>query len=122
MTPVEFFELFFDAEVIDLIVNCTNRYAPEKCEVRFLVTSNEIKVLLAILLLSGYNLLPRCRMYWEESPDSYNPAVSNAMSRNRFEQIMRFLHVCDNKLATNFVTTNSTRMINLLKLLHCTIY
>src|SRR6218665_1936141 len=36
------------------------------------------------------------RMFWETSEDTDNEAVSSAMSLNRFEELLRFLHVCDN--------------------------
>lgn len=45
--------------------------------------------------------MPRFRMYWEERPDTNNKAISDAMSRNRFTQIMKYLHVCDNYNLTN---------------------
>lgn len=35
-------------------------------------------------------------MYWEQNPGCHNIAISEAMSRNRHCQIMRYLHVCDN--------------------------
>jgi hypothetical protein len=53
-------------------------------------------VFFAILLISGYDILPRRSMYWETSSDCHNEAIANAMSRNRFDDIMRFLHLCDN--------------------------
>lgn len=40
-------------------------------------------------------------MYWEISEDVHNTAVSNAMSRNHFEDIMRYLHFCKNAELTN---------------------
>ena len=41
-------------------------------------------------------------MYWEKQDDVINLAVSNAMSRKRFETIMRYLHLADNEnLAQN---------------------
>ena len=35
-------------------------------------------------------------MYWDTNPDVRNEAVSNAMSRNRFDEILHFFHVADN--------------------------
>ena len=56
----------------------------------------EMRLFLAMLLLSGYNVLPRRRMYWENSEDVKNDSMSRAMSRNRFEEILSVLHCCDN--------------------------
>ena len=35
-------------------------------------------------------------MCWENNPDVRNEAVSSAMCRNRFYEIMRYLHLADN--------------------------
>nr|CAD7574072.1 unnamed protein product [Timema californicum] len=86
----------FRNEVLELIVNCSNNYTFQKGNIKFKVTINEIKVFLGILVLSGYCSVPRYRMYWETSSDSHNEAVSRAISRNTFEDILKYLHVCDN--------------------------
>lgn len=49
-----------------------------------------------ILLLSGYVSVPRRRMFWETRKDSHNDLVANAMSRDRFNYIMRNLHCVNN--------------------------
>ena len=55
-----------------------------------------MRAFLALLLLSGYVSLPRRRMYWEKLRDVNNKAVASTMSRHRFEEIFRFLHLADN--------------------------
>ena len=41
-------------------------------------------------------------MYWEDSSDVLNTAMSSAMSRNRFEELLSVLHLSDNmKLDTS---------------------
>lgn len=101
-TPVELFEFFFDDEVIDYIVECTNKFALEQGKLSLPITKSELRLFFAILFLSGYNVLSRTRMYWETSEDVHNIAVSKAMSRNRFEEILRYIHFCDNsKLTSN---------------------
>ena len=55
-----------------------------------------------MLLLTGYNQLRRRKMYWENSSDVLNTSMSNAMCRNRFEELLPFLHLSDNmKLDTS---------------------
>lgn len=95
-SPVEAFEYFFDDEVCDYIVECTNEFAVEKGNLSFTITRDELRIFFAILFLSGYNVMSRTRMYWELSEDVHNNAVANAMSRNRFEDVMRYLHFCKN--------------------------
>lgn len=95
--PIEFFELFFSEEIIHHIVRQSVLYAVSKDpNTNFCLSSDEIKCFLGILILSGYVPLPRRRMYWEIQDDTHNILVSNSMRRNRFEEILRFLHVADN--------------------------
>lgn len=97
LNPSEFFELFFTEELIDLIAQQTNKYATE-CRNKVLnVTPAEIRCVLAVLMLSGYNPLPRRRLYWETAVDVHHQLVSDAISRNRFSDIFSSLHFADNK-------------------------
>lgn len=94
--PIQFFELLFDAEVFELIRSETEKNAIQKGNHNFRVTTEEIKRFIGILLLSGYNHVARYRMYWEQSVDCNFPGVASAMSRNRFEELLRYFHVADN--------------------------
>lgn len=62
------------------------------CLFLFQVSVDELKVFLGILLLSGYVPLPSYRMYWQSSPDTHNPLVAGAMTRDRFEAIKNNIH------------------------------
>ena len=37
-------------------------------------------------------------MYWEQSPDARIPLVYNAMTRQKFKTIKRYLHLNDNAM------------------------
>lgn len=95
-TPVEWFQLFYVDEVIQMFVDYSKKYAVLKGDESFSVTSDEIRLLLDILLLSGYRLYARNHMYWDTGSNTYLSGISNAISRYRFEQILRYLHVSDN--------------------------
>jgi len=96
-TPTTLFELFFDDEIVDVIVVNTNNYArQDKGNHVFTTNADEIRTFLAVLLISGYSTLLGGTMYWEANPDSHNEAVAESMSRNRFDDLMRFLRVSDN--------------------------
>ena len=95
ITPYALFNLFFDEEVIQFIVEMTNMYAAQKGH-NFRTTDDEVRLFLAILLLSGYNELPRKYLYWEQQSDVFNEAVSAALPRARFDQMFRYLHLCNN--------------------------
>ncbi|XP_073080366.1 piggyBac transposable element-derived protein 1 [Manis javanica] len=94
LNPVEFFELFFDDETFNLIVNETNNYASHK-NVSLEVTVQEMRCLFGILLLSGFVRRPRRGMYWEISDADQN-LVGDAIRRDRFELIFSCLHFADN--------------------------
>ncbi|KAG8261983.1 hypothetical protein J6590_108807 [Homalodisca vitripennis] len=94
-TPLEYFELFFDEDVINMIVTYTNQYAAKRNRLGD-CSESEMKSFLCVLLLSGYNTVSRREMYWEQSSDCHNPLVVEALSRDRFRFIMQNLHVCNN--------------------------
>ena len=35
-------------------------------------------------------------MYWEQAPDVFNYAVLDMLTQNRFEEILKYLHLADN--------------------------
>ena len=96
-TPVELFELFFDTETLQFLVENTQKYAHDvKGDHSFALDQETLKVFFAVLLLSGYAVLPRRRMYWEQQPDVWNAAVATAMPRKKFEDLLRYFHISDN--------------------------
>lgn len=95
-SPVEVFETVVDNDVVHLIVDQTMKYASQHNMHKFNITPEELKVFIGILLYSGYHSLPRERMYWQIDEDTHLPFISNNMSRNRFQEIKRYLHLADN--------------------------
>ncbi|KAG0414573.1 hypothetical protein HPB47_008269 [Ixodes persulcatus] len=106
--PLEFFELFFDDEVIALIVQETNRYALQflakhrttdgsRAAAWKLLTAEELKVFLALILLQGIIDKPELAMYWSTRRILQTPIFGELMSKNRFHLIMKFLHFSDNE-------------------------
>ncbi|GBP14950.1 PiggyBac transposable element-derived protein 3 [Eumeta japonica] len=94
--PLEFFEMFFDDQVLELPRSSTEKNAIAKGHVNFRLTIEEVKNFIGILLLSGYNSVSRYRMYWDQSIDTHHSGVASCMTRNRFEELLRFFHACDN--------------------------
>ena len=43
-----------------------------------------------------YTERPKTQMYWMKTSTRHCQTVANAMTRKRFEEIMRRFHVCDN--------------------------
>ena len=79
VTPYALFNLFFDDETIQLIVQMTNNYAKKHKGDAFTTNESEIRLFLAILLVSGYSELPRKHLYRERQSNIYNKAVATAM-------------------------------------------
>lgn len=94
--PLQFFEMFFDNDVFELLRGSTENNAIGKGQLNFRVTTEEIKGFLGILLLSGYNSASRYRLYWDHGIDTHHPGVASCTSRNRFEELLRYFHACDN--------------------------
>ncbi|XP_046393650.1 piggyBac transposable element-derived protein 3-like [Ischnura elegans] len=95
-SPSEIFELFFDDELINFLILQSKDYAALQNFRNLNITAAEMKVFLGILILSGYNNVPSKRDYWDSSGDLRNEFVANAMRRDRFLQISRFLHCANN--------------------------
>ena len=93
---VTFFEDLFDTPILDHICQLSMLYAAFKGNDRFKVQPNEIRVFIAVLICSGYVDLPRRRMFREQASDVRNELVCSLMSRDRFEEIMKYIHVNDN--------------------------
>ena len=110
-TKLDLFYRFFTPEVWELLVIETNRYAAanladpsNKPHARnwYDVTVDEIKAFIGLLILMGVLRLPRLEMYWQTSnPHIATIGISQVMTRIRFEQIYRFLHLANDDDRSN---------------------
>ena len=115
LTPVGQFECFFDKLVIEHIVSETNEYATAQGQHDFKTTCDEMYAFIAILLVSGYAPLSRRNLYWENADDVYNADIATSMTRNRFDQIMKYIHLADNlNLAPNDKVAKVRPLLDLL--------
>lgn len=99
-TPYELFRQYYDDEVQNLIIAESVKYARQKNNTSFTLDKSDLDVFIGIMLLTGYHSLPRERMYWCRDEDVQIPYVSSKMSRNRFTEIKKFVHVADNDKIT----------------------
>ncbi|XP_064486109.1 piggyBac transposable element-derived protein 3-like [Ornithodoros turicata] len=95
-SALDVFETFFDDQIVSFLAQQTRQYALFKNEPDPQITEDEIKVFIAILILSGYNTVPGKRRYWESREDVRNEMVYGAIRRDRFLQIMKYIHCADN--------------------------
>lgn len=112
-TPIDFYNLFVDDEIVDVIVTHTNLYAEQEIVKKIMLEDitpgsrinawketdpNEIKLFFAILLWMGLDKKPSIGDYWSSSILYQNP-ISKFMSRNRFELLLSFIHFANNEEA-----------------------
>lgn len=93
-SPLEMLEIFWGG-VIKLLVDQSTKYAASLNCPNPNITHDEMKVFIAILIISGYNTIPSKNRYWDQGSDMRNEMIY-AMRRDRFKTILRFLHCADN--------------------------
>lgn len=105
LTPVDAFELFFSPALIALIVEETNRYATyvisnttvsRKSRLKHWYPTNEqeIRKFVGFYIWMGLNTRPSIASYWSTDV-LYKNQVSQVLSRNRFEMLLRMIHFSD---------------------------
>ena len=87
--PIGSFKAMFSSDDLVLhVTNQTNLYAVQHGEGNLNILEDEIRTFIAVLLLSGYCKVPYRDLYWADTPDTHNEAVSCAMSSNGFREIL----------------------------------
>lgn len=117
LNPTQVFEKLFGQDLFQLIAEQSMIYAAQKNFHSFTVSANEVRTFIGIMILTGYVNLPQERMYWSSDEDLGIPSVQKAMSRDRFLQIKRFLHLADNSKINN----STDRMYKLRPLINALI-
>lgn len=112
---LDFFLLFFTEEVWQLLVEQTNLYAgqkrgPEESSVWYLVTRDEMKAWVSLYLNMGLITKPNLNSYWSTDPALSSPFFPAIMSRDRFLQILRYLHFADNTQAPRADSVNYNKL------------
>nr|XP_033323310.1 piggyBac transposable element-derived protein 4-like [Megalopta genalis] len=105
--PVELYKLFFTDEILEMVVEETNRYAVQRIsniasgsrrhqQAWKPVTKREMSTFIGILLIVGVVRLPEIRLYWSKKEMYGNARIKKAMKRDRFMSILKYLHFTDN--------------------------
>ena len=102
-SALDFFHIIFTQDVYDLIVTQTNLYtSQQRMEPRNQkqswsdLTVGEFKTWLGLYLAMGIVKKPSLRDYSSQSPLTQTPGIAAVMTRDRFFQIMRYIHFVDN--------------------------
>ena len=95
--PLGLFSL--DDDVVSLIVDETNRYAEQSLQgtdKEWSTIAEEIRAYFGFMILMGINRLPEIRDYWSNNEYLRYSPIADRITRDRFEQITRYLHFADN--------------------------
>ena len=97
LNELELYKLFFDKEVKELFLDCTNKYAlAQKNDPSFPMNTEDLWDFFTIITFASYNLRPQFTLHWSYEADISSPFVREIMSRNYFKKVKTHLHVCDN--------------------------
>uniref|UniRef100_A0A1A7YDT0 Pogo transposable element with ZNF domain b n=1 Tax=Iconisemion striatum TaxID=60296 RepID=A0A1A7YDT0_9TELE len=109
---IDFFNLFFSSELINLITKETNTHAKTcrmlgSCPPDWVpVTTHDIKGFIGLVILMGIHNLPDLSHYWSWTHYDNSYAFYRAMSINRFKQIAS--NICMGNLITSELHGSST--------------
>lgn len=95
-SPYDYFLKLFPAALLVLIVEMSNLYAVQNNKENFKLTVGELYIFLGINIMMTYIKYPSIRMYWSNILGLRIDLIVDSMTGNRFEEIRRFLHFCDN--------------------------
>lgn len=112
---LDYFSLFFTAEVWQLLVEQTNLNAeqkrcPEESSVWYSVKIDEMKAWVSLYLNMGLLTKPNLSSYWSTDPAFSTLFFPSIMARDRFLQILRYLHFADNTQAPRADLANYNKL------------
>ena len=96
LTPLWYFEQFWDENITKTLVNQTNLYSVQKTGTSVGTTKEEMEQLLGIQMKMGIVKMPNILCYWAEA--TRYPPVADVMSLKRYKKLRQFLHANDNCL------------------------
>ncbi|XP_049798775.1 piggyBac transposable element-derived protein 3-like [Schistocerca nitens] len=95
MTPLQYYKIFMNDDIFELIAEQSNIYALQKDSVSLQTSKNEMEQFVGILLHMGIIKMPSIHLYWSNEC-RYSP-IADVMSRTRFFQLLRYFHVVNNQ-------------------------
>ena len=100
-SPIGIFKLFFTEDVLQAIVDESNRYAKqvirqERFDQWTKITLPELRAYVGFCILMGINKLPCIEDYWRCDPALHNSALAERITRDRFCDIAKYIHFVNN--------------------------
>ena len=101
---IDYFKLFWNDDMIDNMVTQTNLYAEqlisESPDASWYETNKqEMQAFIGLNILQGIDPKPELSMYWSKDKFFGNAGVQDTMSRDRYKDLSKYLHVNDNRTA-----------------------
>ena len=116
---VDYFMKLFGQDNFDLLTEQSNTYRAAECISRNknipAFSEKEIRQVVGTLLYMSVVSLPSKRMYWRKS--LRNNMVADVMARDRFDQIVSHLHLCDNNMQPDRDSPHYDRLYKVRQLL-----
>ncbi|XP_071158717.1 piggyBac transposable element-derived protein 4-like [Mytilus edulis] len=97
---LDFWQLYMGDQFLEFLINQTDSYANYNIQHRpndnkmpwSIPTLPEIKAFLGLTYQMGINRKPSTKLYWSTDPVMVTPIFSSTMTRDRYTQILRYLH------------------------------
>lgn len=122
ITPLECFKHFLDPALVNLLLEQTNLYQehnPESARKNMKVwtdlTEAELWTFIALSINMGHVVKGQLNDYWSQDPLLCTPIFGDILSRNRYLQILRYLHFSNNLEVSNHPLKKLKPVIDHLK-------
>lgn len=100
MSRCDVFELFFNKELVQIIIRETNKFGSQ--DRNFVqVTEDDLKLYIAINILMSLVQKPNIQSYWSKDESIETPYFKNVMPRKRFLSIAKNLHFASDNNNSN---------------------
>ena len=105
ITPLQYFKLFWDGNILEHIANHTNLYSVQQSGKSIKRNAKETEVFFGIQMTMAIVKMSQYKMYW--SPEFRYERVAMAMRLKRCDTLRKFLHVNDNDSLNNPENSNN---------------
>lgn len=123
--PVDIYSLFLTDDIIDKIVEETNKYADKYLLEKEITAksrskawkptdANEMRQFFSVILTMGLNKVPHFHDYWSKKSIYRNEYICSLMGRDRFILLLKFWHFSDERNDTEDRLYKIRQILNML--------
>ncbi|CAF1588696.1 unnamed protein product [Didymodactylos carnosus] len=117
LEPINYFHSMFGKQSITLLSDQSNLYSVQTNSNKPLcISENEMEHFIGVLIMTGIYSFPQQRFFWMNA--TRVESISSVMSRDRFLQIKKYIHVVDNSSQPNRNDLNFDRAYKVRPLLN----